>query len=61
MRGITEDHSITVVFHAVIDVEGWQWHDEYSKAHIQFGHPELGDWKDNCGDGVPCVYVTSSH
>ncbi len=50
VRGLTDEHSITVVFHAVIDVDGWQWDDELSQAHIRFGHADLGNWKENCGE-----------
>ena len=47
---------LRVIFHVLVS-DAWQWDDKDSRAHIRFGHPELGDWQTNCGEVTWSGYV----
>lgn len=41
--------SVTVIFHAIISNDDWLLKEE-SPIHIEFGHPDLGDWNADYGE-----------
>ena len=51
----TLSKSVEVVFHVLIHKTLWEW-DANSAMYMQFGHPNLGGWKD-CGVFLEKRYV----
>ena len=48
--------SKTVVFHAVLPTDLWEW-DNDSEVYIRFGHRNLGAWHCDCGPMTIVKYV----
>ena len=48
--------SKVVVFHAILPTALWDW-DSESEVYIRFGHPNLGDWRCDCGPMTLEKYV----
>jgi hypothetical protein len=47
-----QDRCVTISFNIIIPVQHWLWEkgDEKCRVALQFGHPKLGNWKEDIGE-----------
>ena len=63
-KGLSQpaEKSKVVVFHAILPTALWEW-DSESEVYIRFGHPNLGEWRCDCGPMTLeryCYYYSAS-
>ena len=51
-----EERTLEVTFHVLLPKEAWNW-SQSSSMHMQFGHPKLGQWKQDIGSFTIKRYV----
>jgi hypothetical protein len=52
------EKSLEVTFHVLVPKNVWNWDNTCkSHMHMQFGHPKLGEWKEDVGEFIIKRYI----